>query len=356
MKNIVALLLLSLLLLYPFTIIQAQSTQTEKIQILINALSKEIDRLQAFITSRVTNTTKQNELLQQLSVAKALLTDASNLASAGNYNESLKVLREARTELVDVARKLVPEVISARKALVSRSLEAQIRALQSQIKAIQNLALRFQQKNVEVSNITSLLTDAQNLLNQASDKLKANDTATALQLVNQAWEKVKEAERSIFTLARELRQKNVSSDLARLQALFSNTYAKLQKTSPLIAEEFRNWSQTWLNKIQELISSGKYAEALGLIRSAMFEYHEYLVYLTKAERVANLAKTAQELATVIRPCNATLADQLLSAANALTEALKTRDKGKVIQTAQELNELILQARFACRAPAKRTRP
>ncbi|QOJ78685.1 hypothetical protein IG193_08005 [Infirmifilum lucidum] len=357
-KAVVATALLVLILAYPLALVQAQaqSPQAEKIQRLISVLQNETARLETFVKNRVSNATKQQELLEQLGLVKALLENASALASSEKYNESLALLREARVELVSIARQLVPEILEARKKFVARSVEAEIRALSNQVRAIQRLAERMQEKGVDASQVLSLLSQASSLLNQASEKLKANDTASAVELVRQAWAKVKEAERLVFSLALQLRARHVSSELERLKAIFNRTYEKLKEINPQVASEFKAWADERIAEIESLVNSGRALEALAKLRATMFEYHEHIAFLAEAKRVENLAQTARQLAVIIRPCNATLADKLVSAANTLLDAVKAKDKAKVLQTSQELRELIAEARFACKARRARGKP
>ncbi|PLJ77494.1 hypothetical protein [Infirmifilum sp. SLHALR2] len=357
-KAAVSAILIALLLTYPLILapVQAQSPQADRIQKLISILENESARLEKVVKSRVTNATKQQELLSQLSVVKELLDNASRLANAGSYNESLALLREARAELVSVSRQLVPVILGERKKFVARSLEAEIRALQNQIKAMQNVASRMQEKSVNASQVLSLLNEASGLLDQASEKLKANDTAGAAQLVEQAWGKVKEAERLVFSLATQLRARYVSKDLEHLKAAFNVTYARLSKVAPEVAEEFRAWFEQKVSKIEALVSAGKNAEALAELRRLMLEYRDYMVLLTQATRLENLARAAKQLAGVVRPCNATLARELEASANALLDAIKSRDMAKVLGTSQNLRSLMAEARFACRARRAQGKP
>jgi len=357
-KAAVSAILIALLLTYPLILapVQAQSPQADRIQKLISILENESARLEAVVKSRVANATKQQELLSQLSVVKELLDNASRLANAGSYNESLALLREARAELVSVSRQLVPVILGERKRFAARSLEAEIRALQNQIKAMQNVASRMQEKGVNASQVLALLNEASGLLDQASEKLKANDTAGAAQLVEQAWGKVKEAERLVFSLATQLRARYVSKDLERLKAAFNVTYARLSRVAPEVAEEFRAWFEQKISKIEALVSAGKNAEALAELRRLMLEYRDYVVLLTQAARLENLAKVAKQLAGVVRPCNATLAKELEASANELLDAIKSRDRAKILDASQNLRELIAEARFACRARKARGKP
>ncbi|MGC8987120.1 hypothetical protein [Infirmifilum sp.] len=349
LKTTSVIAIITLILLYPLAATTAQPVQSDKINKLIEILSKEVDRLQSFVKNKVTNTTKQEELLKQLDEVKALINNASSLASSGNYNESMKVLREVRVELIDIARKIVPEVFAERKHLVNKSIEAEIRALRNQINAMENVASRFQQKGVDTHNLTQLLSDAKNLLNQAEEKLKLNDTSAALQLVKQAWSEVKEAERSVFTLAHQLRLKNISEDATRLERIFNNTYNRLKGISPQAASEFQKWASDSIQRLKSLIANGRYGEALGLMRSLTYQYHEREIFMWHYAREEGLVQMAKQLALVIRPCNATLAEKLTATANQLSNALSSKDASKASAASSELRELIIQARFACRA-------
>ncbi len=357
-KAIVAAALLVLVLAYPLVLVQAQaqSPQAEKIQRLISVLQNETARLETFIKNRVGNATKQQELLEQLSLVKALLENASTLASSGNYNESLALLREARAELVSIARQLVPEVLEARKRLVARSIEAEIRALSNQVRALQRLAEKMQEKGVDASQLLSLLSQASSLLEQASEKLKANDTASAAELVRQAWAKVKGAERLVYSLALQLKARHASSELERLKAIFNRTYTRLNKLSPEVASEFKAWADKRVKEIESLINSGRPLEALSRLRATIFEYHEFTAFMARAMHARNLIQTAKQLAVVVKPCNAMLADKLTATANALADAIKANDKAKAISLSQELRELISEAKFACRAKRGKSKP
>lgn len=347
-KTLAAVTLALLLATYSLVTTQAQPIQADKLQKLISLLVRDVDRLETFVKNRVANATKQQLLLQQLEDVRSLLNKASTLASEGKLNESAATLREARAELVDVCRQLVPETIQAMKKFNARSIDAEIRALRNQVSAMRRVASIFQEKGANTSAVLTLLDQASSLLDQASQRLKANDTSGAAELVRQAWAKVKEAERLVSELAAQLQTRELGRRLEQLGRAFNATYVRLSKVSPKLAREFGLWATEKLKEIRSLIAAGKYAEASAVMRGLLFHYHEYAAFLTETARVEGLAQMAKQLANVVQACNATLAGELRATADSLLEAAKAGEVEKALKASQELKNLILEARFACR--------
>jgi cellobiose-specific phosphotransferase system component IIA len=356
-KTIVALVIALLVVTQVFasTIVVSQpgTTDQEKLSRHISFLYNQTVRLENFINSHVANETKKQELLGEISSVKNILDQAKNTLAAGDLNQTRELIRQASSGLRAIALQLTEEIRERAQERKQRFIEAEIRALTNQVVALSRVAEKFKSLRADVSNVTSLLTSASNLLSQAQTSLKNNDTAKALQLLTQAREQIKQAEKSIRDLATQLRARQVQKDLEFFINATQRIYERLQKFAPNIAQMFKNWSDTRVKEVQSLISQGKNVEALLKLRQSFFEMNHVVAGLMELGRVDTTLREAENIAKVIRTCNATLASQIDSNVQEIRVALNNKDLQKVHELMGELRQLIAQSRFACRPARKK---
>jgi tetratricopeptide (TPR) repeat protein len=357
-KTVVALVIALLMVGQVFAATTAVShpettSEQDKLSKHIGFLYNQTLRLENFINTHVANETKRRELLGDIGNVKSILDEAKSALASGNLNQTRELIRQASSELRAIALQLAKEVREHAQRRKERFIEAEVKALRNQVSALNRLAEKFKSLGADVSNVTSLLTSASSLLDQAEASLKNNDTARALQLLSQAWQLIKEAEKSIRDLATQLRARHVAKDLEFFINATQRVYERLQKFAPNLAQMFKNWSDTRVQEIQRLISQGRNVEALVKLRQSFFEMNRVVAGLMELGRVEATLKEAQNIAKIIKTCNATLALQIENKVKEVQEALANKDLGKVHQLLGELRQLMARLRFACRPARKK---
>ncbi|MHB9302397.1 coiled-coil domain-containing protein [Thermofilum pendens] len=350
------LLVASLAGVAPVVSAQQASTEQERLQRHISFLLNQTARLENFVNSRVSNATLKELLLQQISTARSTLQQALQTLQSGDVNGTKELVREASAELRSVALQLYKEIREREKLRAAHLLEVEIRVLQNQLRALRNVASRLGSLGADTSNVTRLIDEASSLLDQALNSLKQNNMAQASQLVEQARLKVKEAERSIWSLAVQLRSKRAEKDLELFANASRKVYERLLKVSPGLAAQFKNWSDARISEIKKLISEGKHVAALEEIRKSFHRMGWVVAGLAELGRVEALAREGERVASVIKVCNATLAGEISKVAAQLRDAASKRDLQKVRELSAQLRDLLVEARFACRPGHRKGKP
>lgn len=350
---VIALLVVTQVFASTIVVSQPATTDQEKLSRHISFLYNQTVRLENFINSHVANETKKQELLGEISNVKNILDQAKNTLATGDLNQTRELIRQASSELRAIALQLTKEIRERAEERKQRFIEAEIRALTNQVATLSRVTEKFKSLGADVSNVTSLLTNASNLLSQAQTSLKNNDTSKALQLLAQAREQIKQAEKSIRDLATQLRARQVQKDLEQFVNATQRIYERLEKFAPNIAQMFKNWSDARINEVQSLISQGKNVAALEKLRQSFFEMHHVVAGLMELGRVDTTLREAENIAKVIRVCNATLASQIDSKVKEIQDALNNKDLQKVHELMGELRQLMAQARFVCRPARKK---
>lgn len=301
------------------------------LQKLIGMLEETVKRLRQ-AADKVEDPDLRDFLVKSADKAQGLLDETKKLVEEGKVEDAAQRVREA----METLRVAFGRLKGPRESGIGGAI-ARLRGLLERLRKALRVA---EERGLDVGGIRELLERAEDLLKRAEEALRRGDLDEARRLLGEAREAVGKALRMFKNLGEEALRRS----LGKVREAVGKFIEKLAKVDPEKAEELRERAERELGAVEKLIEEGRYREAAWKMRELIREIARLSSALSKAKRLLELAKLAEDVAERVKGRHPQLAETLKKLSADLRDAIKDGDLAEALRKASQIVRLLRSIR------------